>query len=777
MRHNHIVKNRYRKDIRNIADLDDYTDSGIYFINDIWNVYNTISHKDDFKATRPSENGRDMYYELKGREISGNTFFDRNLLAQNQKVVNEGFFYKSFIYEKFFQLEEFYKKYEQIDYDIAKHFVKSYNKGVADDLFNRPNYNKDDPTTYYNDIPSLNGIDFGLFNSSGREEYAGALNTAYSLSTQGGFPSFTNSDKMYPTSYRLFNPYFDKLNGMYLYENWMLSDIEPTIPIGFNTLSEGDTGVVDNGHMVGGEWGGGSSVYAAGISSLYTDRNTQDEPEVLIKNGSTNNIQPGDNFDRLGVLVVINTDTHLLQKFYNREYTFYRFKKKGSDSWSNWKHNFPNLGISRSATVKYGSRAYFEKGYRISDRFFFSDYVPGFGTYQSSKSEYNRNRKLDYKVVSHHDDMVPLKGNVIEPDGNFEYGKTRYLTRNYLENLLPKNTNSDVNYLTSLWINMIPPIEGVDLEFGLPIVHKFTSSNNKIDRELGYKALDHSKLSIVDIDGVKKNIDTSKYKSILHHPDFDDNTYNFLTIKKNDKGIAETLVGNHLSTLFFNYSGTSKGLLSKSSTTYRDFDFTYNRPNNPLREGVNPDVNNLNIAIATESSLNWIKIYPFSEGGEASEEIRFMEKNYFNTVSVDNNIYEVLIEVIDESSFSAYTKFPRLFHIMTSTHFNDLSSERLNNTTNKNIHRIVPKSYINENPFGDNVNNIPGDVYINIPMIEYDSTYRSIKLDYSCSINLKTGKLENKRQSCKMRISAVYARMRKTGLTSEPEVGEEVYFE
>lgn len=769
MRHNHIVKNRYRKDIRNIAELDDYTDSGIYFINDIWNVYNTTPHKDDFKATRPSENGRDMYNEMTDTPMYGTIF--KNTINGNPREVLDVYFYKSFIYEKYFQLDEFYKKYEMIDYDIAKHFVKSYNKGKADTLFNRNNYNKQNDTSYYSDIPSLNGLDFGLFNSSGREEYSGALNTAYSLSTKGGFPSFTNSDKMYPSSYRLFNRFFNKLSGMYLYENWMLSDIDPTIPIGFNVLSSGDTGVVDNGHTVGGGWGGNGSVYSAGVSGLYTDRSTQDEPEVLIKNGETFNILPGDNFDRLGVLVVINTENHLLQKFYNREYTFYRFKKKGSDSWSNWKHNFPNAGISRSATVKYGSRAYFEKGYRISDRFFFSDYIPGFGTYQSSHVS-EAGRPMEHTVVKHHDDMVPLKGTVTEPYAEFEYGKTRYLTRNYLENLLPKNTNSDVNYLTSTWINALPPKEGTNLEAGLPIVHKFTSSNNKIDRELGYKAVDHYRmLNIKNSNGAPEYINTSKYLSILHHPDLEKNVYNFLTIKKNEKGIAETLVGNHLSTLFFNYSGGTKGLLSKSSTTYKDFDFAYNRPITPLREGMTPDANGKNVAIATESSLKWEKIYPSSYEGEESRKL-----NYFGSVWVENDVYEIIVEVSDESTLSAYTKFPKLFHIMTNTHFNDLSSEMLNNSTNQNIHRIVPKSYINENPFGDNVNNIQGDVFINIPIIEYDGRSRMLNLKYSCSINLKTGRIENKRENCKMYISSVYARKKKTGLTSEPEVGEEVYF-
>ena len=766
MRYNHIAKNRYRKDIRNIAELDDYTDSGIYFINDIWNVYNTISDKDDFKAKRPSENGRDVYNELNGGSVFSSIFKNGSNILSNKEVLDI-YFYKSFIYEKFFQLEEFYKKYEKIDFDIAKHFVKSYNKGKADTLFNRNNYNKKDDNTYYDDIPSLNGIDFGLFNSSGRQEYIGALGSAYSLSTEGGFPSFTNSDKMYPTSYRLFNTNFNRLSGMYLYENWMLSDIDPTIPIGYNTLSYGDTGVVDNGHLVGGGWGGSSSVYSSGVLGLYTNRTTNDEPEVLIKNGDTANLLPGDNFDRLGVLVVINTDTHLLQKFYNREYTFYRFKKKGSESWSNWKHNFPNLGISRSATVKYGSRAYFEKGYRISDRFFFSDYIPGFGTYQ-----YSTRGNLDYKVVKHHDDMVPLNGTVTEPNTEFEYGKTRYLTRNYLENLLPKNTNSDVNYLTSSWVRIEPFKEGFDIEFGLPVVHKFTSRNNKIDRELGYKAIDHSKLLLVDNDnGVSENINMSKYKSVLHHPDLENNTYNFLTIKKNDKGIAETLVGNHLATLFFNYPGGTKGLLSKSSTTYKDFDFTYNRPITPIREGVNPDIDGKNVAISTESSLKWEKIYPYSNEGIESRH------DYFNNVSIDSNIYEILIEVSDDSNLSAYTKFPKLFHIMTNTHFNDLSTEMLNNTTNRNIHRIVPKSYINENPFGDNVSNIQGDVFINIPIIEYDSKSRRVTLRYSCSINLKTGRIENKKEICKMYISCIYARKKKTGLTSEPEVGEEVYYE
>ena len=81
-----------------------------------------------------------------------------------------------------------------------------------------------------------------------------------------------------------------------------------------------------------------------------------------------------------------------------------------------------------------------------------------------------------------------------------------------LENLLPKNTNSDVNYMTSSWIRMIPPIEGADLEYGLPIVHKFTSNNNKLDRELGYKAIDHAKLLIVDTaSGTSEYINTSKY--------------------------------------------------------------------------------------------------------------------------------------------------------------------------------------------------------------------------------------------------------------------------
>ena len=46
-----------------------------------------------------------------------------------------------------------------------------------------------------------------------------------------------------------------------------------------------------------------------------------------------------DVFAKLGVLFVMGTENYMLQKFVNREYTFYRYRIDGK--WTNWKHDYP----------------------------------------------------------------------------------------------------------------------------------------------------------------------------------------------------------------------------------------------------------------------------------------------------------------------------------------------------------------------------------------------------------------------------------------------------
>ena len=53
-----------------------------------------------------------------------------------------------------------------------------------------------------------------------------------------------------------------------------------------------------------------------------------------------------DYFSRLGVLNVLATRRYTVQKFLNREYTFYRYIKNDNGVKSNWKHNMPMVSYN-----------------------------------------------------------------------------------------------------------------------------------------------------------------------------------------------------------------------------------------------------------------------------------------------------------------------------------------------------------------------------------------------------------------------------------------------
>ena len=100
-------------------------------------------------------------------------------------------------------------------------------------------------------------------------------------------------------------------------------------------------------------------IYTPSIIYSTTDYITKNEPKykkngiIAIKEYKTEHRQSksgtspynratasyDDIFAKLGVLFVMGTENYMLQKFVNREYTFYRYRIDGK--WTNWKHDYP----------------------------------------------------------------------------------------------------------------------------------------------------------------------------------------------------------------------------------------------------------------------------------------------------------------------------------------------------------------------------------------------------------------------------------------------------
>ena len=85
-----------------------------------------------------------------------------------------------------------------------------------------------------------------------------------------------------------------------------------------------------------------------------------------------------DYFSRLGVLNVLATRRYTVQKFLNREYTFYRYIKNDNGVKSNWKHNMPMVSYN-------GEDKDYANGYRLQKA---PNYYVGFGSNTSLEKYY-----------------------------------------------------------------------------------------------------------------------------------------------------------------------------------------------------------------------------------------------------------------------------------------------------------------------------------------------------------------------------------------------------
>ena len=244
-----IYKNR--QDFRDLTKFDSITKSGVYFINDLYDVFNTLN--DEYIPPVYNDN---RTYGL-GQFIS-------ELITPKGPITKENFNDKN-----------------TKDTDLGKYLM-------------------------------------------GGKEFDTGTTVGYNFSTKGGYPSFLNSVNSGNSSYR-----FDKSNrDKYLFSSHLdfsYGGEDTYIKSKFNDFSGFQ--LEFSGFQL--ELGENDEGYTNEYGTLVTET------------GDIDTFTPEDYFSKLGILIVMGTEKFCIQKFINREYTFYRYRRNGK--WGNWKHNIPTV--------------------------------------------------------------------------------------------------------------------------------------------------------------------------------------------------------------------------------------------------------------------------------------------------------------------------------------------------------------------------------------------------------------------------------------------------
>ncbi len=265
-RHNNPLKFKPNTDFRDLSKFDSITDSGIYFINDLYDVIHpsTVEHE-----SKP-------YIDP----------IARYLINYNPKDNN--------------------RKYGGY-YDNFKYLTIS----TKDELFDSVN------------VPNENNkmSDEGKFMLGG-DEFDNGDKASLRFDTKGGYPSFLRGHGNGTTSYRgttLFNNENtgQKRSG---HQKWFEQRWNQPDPYNYDRYS------INPAHRRG------VSIFREVYDPLKKADNYNDGR--FFSSGE-------DPFALLGVLIVQGTDHFCIQKFINREYVFYRYRRNGK--WGNWKHNLPNV--------------------------------------------------------------------------------------------------------------------------------------------------------------------------------------------------------------------------------------------------------------------------------------------------------------------------------------------------------------------------------------------------------------------------------------------------
>ena len=294
-RHNDPLKFKPNMDFRDLSKFDKITDSGIYFINDLYDVINTLSTEQESKPYEGSFDGSNIDYNI----------FETN-----------------------------YGGY----YDKFKYLTIS----TKDELFNDKN------------VPNKLGVvsDEGKFLLGGNE-FDNGDKPGFRFDTKGGYPSFLRGHGNGTTSYRGFINYLSK-------GGWGGASLNNIKADPFNFKKDSN-----------------KPAEKRGISIWKEFRDFTNSKGKNFGDGYLTTIGE-DPFALLGILIVQGTDKFCIQKFINRDYIFYRYKRNGV--WGNWKHNLPNV-------TEYVGNDYNKEEYDKGIRKDFSNinYPIGFSSTQKNK--------------------------------------------------------------------------------------------------------------------------------------------------------------------------------------------------------------------------------------------------------------------------------------------------------------------------------------------------------------------------------------------------------
>lgn len=265
-RHNNPLKFKPNTDFRDLSKFDSITDSGIYFINDLYDVIHPSTVEQESKP----------YIDPIVRYP-----IDYNSQDNSRKY---GGYYDNF---------------------------KSLTISTKDELFDSVN------------VPNENNkiSDEGKFMLGG-DEFDNGDKASLRFDTKGGYPSFLRGHGNGTTSYRgttLFNNENtgQKRSG---HQKWFEQIWNQPDPYNYDRYN------INPAHRRG------VSIFREVYDPLKKEDNYNDGR--FFSSGE-------DPFALLGVLIVQGTDHFCIQKFINREYVFYRYRRNGK--WGNWKHNLPNV--------------------------------------------------------------------------------------------------------------------------------------------------------------------------------------------------------------------------------------------------------------------------------------------------------------------------------------------------------------------------------------------------------------------------------------------------
>lgn len=485
MRRVHPLLPKPITDFRDLTKLDSLTTSGIYFINDVWDIKNTLN---DERKSFP--------YIQKKRDTAGNYI---------------GAF------------GDWLKKYLQNNF---------YNDQNEKDNDNR--------------------TDQGKFMLGGQEFDNGDF-LGFEYSTLGGYPSFLNGRRTGSSSYKGLN-----INKSLRF------NFQNDLPMSSTTLSDDK----DYGPFL--------------PSTFFVDYKYS--PSSFKGDGKRHFNGP-DPFAALGVLIVQGTDHFCIQKFINREYIFYRYKRNGK--WGNWKHNIPN---NTSYVENYGQAEY-ERGIRKD--FDNMIYPLGFGSLHNEKG-----------ITLHPKDVIAYFGSKyqgIEPLGKEEFDKMvkSVLRKSEINKLIKSAGDKDISNLTAK--TLIMNAKNRSPLTNTPFI--FYSENNPVELKDG------------DEYGIKSIKDDTIHNIVT-------NTY---YTNNRDKEMKQTIGDSNLDLLF--HVG-NEGLYVRSATANYLRGYNHEKP---FVNGI--DESRDMLQILTKKSMKW--------------ELLFKADNntYIRELNLASDVWEVLIFV------------------------------------------------------------------------------------------------------------------------------------